>query len=207
MRRANSLQLLGLMCGAGLLLGGCLIKPGRLPTRHFVLAAIPAPEPAPAAAQPWPLEVGFVKMPDYLLRDSIVVRKSDTEIEYLEEVLWAERLDQSFRQTLADNLSTLLRSNQLYASASERDRAMVKVSVEVKQFDVNTQGRGTLIAWWRVTGPGGNKTASSGEANLSRTGASPRGNPQVIATTLSELAAEFSQELAQAIRESAKVKP
>ena len=35
-----------------LLLGGCVIKPARVPTRHFVLVPIPGPEHAPAAAQP-----------------------------------------------------------------------------------------------------------------------------------------------------------
>jgi STAS domain-containing protein len=42
----------------------------------------------------------------------------------------------------------------------------------------------------------------SGLAQLSRTGASPRGKPEVIATTLSDLAADFSRDLAQSIRDA-----
>ena len=207
MKRANYLQLLGLMGSLGLLLSGCLIKPAPVTTRQFILAALPASKHAPAALQPLSVEVGLVKMPPYLLRDSLVVRKSATEIQYLEQALWAERLDQSFRQTLADNLSTLLSSNQVSLSASERQEVRLKVSVEVKQFDVDTQGRGTLIAGWRVTAPGSDKTLSSGQAELSRAGPSPRGNPQAIATTLSALTAEFSRELAQGIRQSAERAP
>src|ERR1035438_9625758 len=85
---------------------------------------------------------GFVKMPSYLLRDSMVVRKSADEVDYLETALWAERLDHSFRQTLAQNLSMLLASDRVYLSAFERDRLIVRVSVNVEQFDVDTEGRG-----------------------------------------------------------------
>jgi len=205
MKRANCLQLLGLMCGVGLLLSGCLIKPGRVPTRHFVLAPTPAPKRAQVAAQPLSAEVGFVKLPSYLLRDAIVVRKSANEIEYLEDALWAERLDQSFQRVLSDSLSSLLASEQIHLSAAERGE--VRVSVDVKQFDVDTQGRGTLIASWRLTLPGSNQLAKSGQTHLTRPGPSPLANPQVIATTLSALTAEFSQGLAQAIRKAAQARP
>jgi len=207
MKRASYLQLLGLMCSVGLLLSGCLIKPARVPTRHFVLAPIPTPEPAPAAAQPLSAEVGFVKMPAYLLRDSIVVRKSATELKYLQDALWAERLDQSFRQTLANNLSSLLASDQTHLSAPERGRVVVRVSVTVERFDVDTQGRGTLIALWRLTLPDSEKSVKSGLARLTRPGPPPLANPQAVATTLSDLTGDLSQKLAQAILESVTTRP
>jgi len=206
MKRSNYLHLLLMMPSLALLLGGCIIKPARVPTRHFVLVPIPAPEQAPTTAQQPAVEVGFVKMPAYLLRDSIVVRKSTTEIEYLETALWAERLDQSFRQTLAENLSLLLASDGAYVSASQRDRLVVRVSVNVEQFDVDSEGRGTLLAGWRLTAVGADKPMKIGQAHLIRPGPSPRGNPQAIATTLSELVAEFSRELAPALRESAQAR-
>jgi hypothetical protein len=83
----------------------------------------------------------------------------------------------------------------------------VSVFVNVQQFDVDTSGRGTLIVQWRITAPGNDTPLKSGHANLARMGASPRGHPEVIAATLSELAAEFSRELAQPIRESVKSNP
>jgi uncharacterized lipoprotein YmbA len=152
------------------------------------------------------VEVGFVKMPSYLLRDSMVVRKSADEVEYLETALWAERLDHSFRQTLAQNLSMLLTSDQASLSASERDRLVVRISVNVGQFDVDTEGRGTLLAAWRLTVVGADKPLKIGQAHLTRPGPSPRGKPEAIATTLSALLAEFSQELAQALRESVQAR-
>jgi uncharacterized lipoprotein YmbA len=141
-------------------------------------------------------------MPSYLLRDSIVVRKSATEIGYLDEALWAQRLDECFRQTLTDNLSTLLSSNQVHLSASERDRVVVRVSINIEGFDVDNRGRGTLLAEWQLTAVGTDKPLKSGQVRLTRAGPSPRGNPQAIATTLSALTAEFSRELAQVLREA-----
>ncbi len=190
------LPLLSLLCALNFLLSGCLIKPARVPVRQFILAPIATPEQTQAPAQPLSVEVGLVKMPSYLLRTSMVLRKSATEVEYLENALWAERLDHSFRQTVANNLSSLLASNKV--TLPEPARAVVRVSVDVKQFDVDTQGRGTLIASWRLTFPETERPVQTGESHLSQTGPSPS-SPQVIATTLSALTAEFSKGLAKAI--------
>ena len=204
MKRLSYFHLLFMMSSLALLLGGCVTKPARVLTRHFVLAPIPGREHAPAAAQPLAVEVAFVKMPSYLLRDSMVVRKSADEVEYFETALWAERLDQSFRQTFAENLSLLLASDRAYLAAAERDRVALRVSVNVQQFDVDAEGRGTLLAEWRLTVAGADRPMKIGQAHWTRPGPSPRGNPQAIATTLSALLAEFSRELAQALREPAQ---
>src|SRR5881392_2329375 len=113
------LQFVALVCGVGLLLSGCLLKPVTVSTRRFILAPIPASEHASVAAEQLSVGVGFVKMPAYLLRNSIAVRKGVSEIQYLEDSLWGERLDQSLQQTLAANLSTLLPSDRVYLSAWE----------------------------------------------------------------------------------------
>jgi hypothetical protein len=67
--------------------------------------------------------------------------------------------------------------------------------------DVDISGRGTLIAQWRITAPGSDVPLKSGRARLERTGVSPRGKPEVIAATLSDLVAQFSRDLAQSVRE------
>jgi len=194
--------MLCLVCGAGLLVSGCFLKPVRVSTHRFMLAPIPASEQASTAAEPLSVGVGFVKMPPYLLRKALVVRHGPGEIEYLEEALWGEKLDQTFQQTLAANLSTLLPSDRVYLSAWERDQVRVKVLVTVEQFDVDTKGRGMLIASWRITAPGTDKLLKNGQSRLARTGPPPRRNPQVIVTTLSALTAEFSRELTQAVQQS-----
>jgi uncharacterized lipoprotein YmbA len=188
----------------GMLFTGCLLRPARVSTRHFVLAPIPADELAPAATGDFSVGIGFVKMPSQLLRDSMAVRNGANEIEYLEDDLWAERLDQCFQRTLAANLSRLLSSDSVYLSNWGHDQVQARVFIDVQQFDVDTQGRGTLVAQWRITAPDSDTALKSGRTQLARTGASPQGKPEAIATTLSDLTAEFSRDLAQSIRESVK---
>jgi len=192
---------------AGMLLTGCLLKPVTDSTRHFVLSPISTNEPASVATEHLSVGIGFVKMPSYLLRNSMAVRNGPNEIEYIENARWAERLDQCFQRALAANLSRLLPSDSVYVADWGRDQARASVFINVQQFDIDTQGRGTLIAQWRITAPGSETPLKSGEARLARTGPLPHGNADVIATTLSDLAAEFSRELAQSIRESVKSSP
>ena len=189
------------------LLSGCMFKPVTVSTRHFALAPIPTGEPRPNAqtgSDQLSVGIGFVKMPSYLLRNSMAVRHGANEIEYLENALWSERLDESFQRDLAANLGELLPSNKIYLTDWAHDRVRVALYIDVQQFDVDINGHGTLIAQWRITAPGGDVPLKSGRTRLDRVGPSPRGKPEVIAETLSGLAAQLSRDLAQSIREASK---
>src|SRR5437016_5311349 len=98
MKQSRSLVLLTVLCGLSLL-NGCLFKKAQVPTREFILTSLPASESAPAA-RPLQVEVGAVKMPSYLLRESLTVRQSASEFKYIDNAHWAERLDQGFRRAL-----------------------------------------------------------------------------------------------------------
>ena len=204
MKPQYCLSRLALLAVTGMLFTGCLLKPATVSTRHFVLSPISTNEPAALSMSHLSVGIAYVKMPSYLLRNSMAIRNGANEIQYLEDARWAERLDQCFQRALAANLSRLLPSDNIYLSDWGRDQVMVKVSISVQQFDVDTHGNGTLIAEWRINAPSGDTSLRIGQTKLTRTGASPRGNPEAIATTLGELTAEFSRELAQSIRESAK---
>ncbi|HXJ55990.1 MAG TPA: PqiC family protein [Verrucomicrobiae bacterium] len=207
MKSGFAIPRLGFVAVAGILLTGCLLNRATVSTRHFILAPIATNEPASAATEHLSVGIGFVKMPSYLLRNSMAVRNRTNEIEYLEDALWGERLDQCFQRTVAANLSRLLSSDSIYLTDWGHDQVMVRVFISVQQFDVDTGGTGTLIAQWRTAAPDSDMPLKSGYARLVRTGASPRGNPEVIATTLSDVAAEFSRDLAVSIRESVKFSP
>ena len=188
---------------SGVLLTGCLLKTATVPERHFVLAPIPADESSLTPKEDFSVEIGFVKMPAYLLRDSMAVRNGASEIEYLENALWAERLDQSFQRALAADMYRS-RSATNHFPESERKWQRVRILVTVDQFDVDTNGRGTLVAQWRIAASDGNEPVTSGYTSLARTGGSPRGNPAAIAQTMSELTADFSSELTRSLSGSAK---
>ena len=190
-----------------LLLPGCLFKSATVSPRHFVLSPIATNQPAPVAETHLSVGIAHVKMPPYLLHDSIAYRDGANEIGYLEDATWGERLDQCLQRTLVANLSQLLSSDNITTVDSGHNQTMMCVLVNVDQFDVDARGHGTLIAQWRITGPEKENPLKSGRAELSRAGPSPHGHPEAIATTLSDLAAAFSRDLAQSIRQFANSSP
>jgi uncharacterized lipoprotein YmbA len=181
-------------------LTGCLFKSSTVSPRHFVLAPITTNAPASVPTGHLSVGIAHVKMPPYLLRDSIAYRNGASEIGYLENATWGERLDQCFQRTLVGDLSQLLSSDSITTVDSGHNQKMMCILIDVQQFDVNSGGRGKLIAQWRITEPDNDKPFKTGRADLTRTSAPPRDHPEAIAATLSDLTADFSRELAQAIR-------
>jgi len=196
--------LLAVVVGASLT--GCLsfLKPARGTARHFVLASLPAgPGPVAGGAAPLAVGVGFVKLPAYLFNNSVAVRVGTNEINYLESALWAERLDQGFQRVLGANLSALLPTDQVRLSAWRPQDVSVEVYVAVEQFDVATSGRAILVAQWRLLAPGGGKLLQAGECRLTRPGPAPEADPAGAVATLSELVADLSRQLTEAIKRTA----
>ena len=146
--------------------------------------------------------VGPIKLPPYLFSTSLAVRKGTNEIDYLPWVLWSERLDKGIQRMLVANLSTLLAPDQIRLTAWRSDDVSAEVYVAIGRFDVDAGGQGVLVAWWRILSPGGEKTLKAGESRFARQGPSPDADPSGAVATLSELVADFSRELAQAIKET-----
>src|SRR5262249_14248257 len=137
----------------GILPAGCLFKPTTATTRDFVLTPVSTNQPALTGADNVSVGIGFLKMPSYLLRSSMAVGNGDNEIEYLETARWGQRLDECFQQTLATDLSWLLPSDSVYLTDWAHNQVKVRLFVAVQQFDVDTRGRGALIAQWRIAPP------------------------------------------------------
>ena len=184
-------------------LAGCLnLKPARSTTRHFVLAATAVfPDGSGAPAAPC-LAVGLgpVKVPGYLFRTSMAVRSGPTEVEYLDNAQWAERIDTGCQRVLAANLATLLPSDRIRRSAWRPQEVACEVQVAFDQFEVDTVGRGVLVARWRITSAESAALLKAGASRLTKPGPAPADNPEGAAATLSDLLADLSRELADAVR-------
>jgi uncharacterized lipoprotein YmbA len=195
-----------LLAGAVALgLAGCLnLKPARATARYFVLGSTAGPaaaRPAPGAAPARSLGIGPVKMPLYLLKSNLAVRKTTNEVEYLETAFWAERLDHGFQRVLAADLAALLPADQIRLSAWRREEVSEEIYVTVERFEVSAAGQGTLVAWWRILSPGGEKTLKAGQCRASRQGPPPGTDPEGATATLSELVTDLGRELAQALNQ------
>ena len=195
-----------LLVAAGCGLTGCFgfLKPSPVNTRYFVLTPLPAAKTVPSvSAAPVALGIGFIKLPAYLFNSAVAVRTAPNEISYLDNVLWAERLDNGLQWILAANLATLLPTDRIRLSAWQPEDVTVEVYVTVEQFDVDSTGRGVLVAWWRILSPGGGKTLKAGQFRAARPGPVLNTDPQGAIATLSELAADLSREIAVGIKAGA----
>jgi uncharacterized lipoprotein YmbA len=200
--RPRARTLLASLCSMMLCVGltGCsFLKPAKSTAHYYVLTPI-----APTQGGSGTLAVGLaqVKLPAYLFNNSLAVRKGTNEVEYLDSALWAERLDAGFQRVLAANLAIVLPTEQVRLSAWQRDDVAAEVHVTIEQFDVDARGQGLLIARWRILAPGGEKVLKAGGSRLSRQGPAPDSGASGAIATLSELVAELSRQLAQALKET-----
>jgi len=178
---------------------GCsFLEPALDTSRHFVLTSLPA-EMVNAASGTLRVDVIHVKTPSYLFNSSLAVRKGTNEIVYLPGTLWAERVDTGIPRVLAADLSSLLPSDQIRVAIGSSDDVAREIGVTIEQFDVSASGQAVLVAKWRIFSPGGEKILHSGESRLSRSGPAPDADPAGAVGTLSDLIADLSRQLAQAL--------
>ena len=198
--RLGAMALALALCGG---LTGCgFLKPAKNTTRQFVLTPLSAAGSVATPSGAIAVGVGQLRLPAYLFNTSLAVRKGTNEIDYLGEVLWAERLDGSLQRVLAANLAILLPTDQIRLSAWRSEDVAVEVHVTIEQFDVDSSGRAMLVAWWRVLSPGGEKTLKAGECRVARQGPTPEANPSGAIATLSDLVADLSRQLTQVLKEA-----
>jgi len=200
--RPRARTLLALLCSSMLSVGltGCSIfKPVKTTTRYYVLTPVAATQSGQGSLA---VGLGQVKLPAYLFNTSIAVRQGANEVEYLDSALWAERLDACFQRVLAADLASTLPTDRIHLSAWQRDDVSAELYMTIGQFDVDASGQGVLIASWRILSAGGEKVLKAGAIRLSRQGPRPDAGASGAVATLSELVADLSRQLAQALKET-----
>jgi len=204
MNTTPALYRFAVLCVASFCAFGCsLIKPPKGVTpRSFVLTPISVPSPT-ARTESTNLVVGIrpVKMPGYLSTKALTMRQRNNEIVYLESLDWAERLDTALQRVLAEDIGALIPTDQVRLSRWAPEAVAVEVDVNVERFDVDSQGKGVLTAWWRLLSPGDEKVIASGRFSASRKGPPPNTDPLGATALMSDLGADLAETLARAIKE------
>jgi uncharacterized lipoprotein YmbA len=191
---------------ATLALSGCLnLKPAQQSAKYYVLSPS-VPAATNSAPAPGAIGVAQTKLPDYLFRDAFAVRKSNNEINFLLMDSWAERLNVGFQRVLAADLSARVPA-QIRLSEWRMADVTAGVYVTVEQFDVDEQGQGVLVAWWRVVSPAGDKILKSGQFRAKLSGPVPGIDTKGAVATLSALIGQLSEEIAAAVREAVPPRP
>jgi uncharacterized protein len=169
------------------------------PARFYVLSALPAESPAPAASRP-SVGLGRVDLPNYLLDRRIAVRQGANGIRYSQAHWWAERLDKGLQRALGANLSSSLSSDRVLLSNWLRGEVSAEVYVSVQRFEGDDRGQVVLEAQWRITSPGGETTWRADHSLITRQGPGIGADPDAAVTTLSQAVAELSRQIAVAMQ-------
>jgi uncharacterized protein len=162
----------------------------------------------PGAGSPLPssqtsglvLGLGPIRFPDYLDRDAMVRRVEPNRLLVSNTDFWAEPLKEDFTHILAQNLSTLLGTQQIinfpWYSSTRTDYQIV---INVDRFECESQAGAHLAARWFIENPTNAAILDRSSSDLS----APGGEREACAAGLSQTLADFSRQLATAISQVA----
>jgi uncharacterized lipoprotein YmbA len=172
--------------------------------RFFVLRSLAEPPAAPTGA----VQRGFVgvmpvRLPGHLDRPQLVTWTAPGELRIDEFLRWGEPLDAGFTRTLAENLGTLLPEHYVARPpwrASDVPRC--RVVTELRVFGLQPNGEVRLDGRWLVLPARGEKPLARGTASLARgpLASGPADDPAAEVEAMSELVAELSRTIADAVR-------
>jgi uncharacterized lipoprotein YmbA len=123
-------------------------------TRFYTLSAMPAGDPAPPRFRTianTAIGIGPVNLPDYLDRPQIVIRTSPHELRLAEFDKWAGALKHAVPRVIAENLSTLLESDQIFIFPWKSALPIrYQVIIDINRFDAQMGSHADLEAQWTV---------------------------------------------------------
>ena len=150
-KRFNDWIAIGLIGVFGILLG---CNATSQPSKFYLLNSLSAAEQAMVKAHTeLAIGIGPLDIPEYVDRPQIVTRISENELNLAEFHKWAEPLKDNIPQVLADNLSVLLKTDQVATYPWKRTTPInYQVAIEITRFDTASDGQAHLIARWHLFG-------------------------------------------------------
>jgi uncharacterized lipoprotein YmbA len=187
------------LCPLLILMGGC----SRTQTpRFYTLNALTDPqagEQAVRSDQAVAVGLGPIRLPKYLDRPQVVTRPRPNEVRFAEFERWAAPLDGSFSSTLANNLSTLLRTDHIALYPwKATTRIDCRVEIEVSRFDGKPGDSVLLQSKWIIFSKDRRQVLETKTSNLSEP-VNGKGYEALVAAQ-SRLLAALGREIAEAIR-------
>ena len=178
---------------------GCASSP---PSDFFILTPMAATAEKPAAKAPaesFSLGVGPVKVPEYLNRAQIVTRAGPNRLDVNEFHRWGGSFAPNISRVVAQNLSILLGSDEVFAFPSDDvTDPRYRVVISITQFDGSLGGEVVLDARWIITG---SKRRAQLDAGRSLLREATRGSDyEDYVAAQSRALAALSREIAAGIR-------
>ncbi len=135
-----------------LTLGGCGAT--TQPSKFYLLNSLSSSEKAVSnVSAGMAIGIGPIHIPEYVDRPQIVTRISKNELKLAEFHKWAEPLKDNIPQVLADNLSVLMRTDQVNIYPWKRSTPIdYQVTIDITRFDTSSDAKAHLVARWQVFG-------------------------------------------------------
>ena len=183
----------------GLLLASCtILGPQRDSSRFFTLTAV-AESPDGAAPSGIAVGLGPVRVPAYLDRPELATRVATSEVRFSPNERWAEPLSASLRRVLAQNLATILGTDEIvafpWAVGTPVDWG---VAIDLIRFERTTNGEVEVVARWTVREHGTGRSRVARETRHTEK-ADGDGTPAAV-DAWNEAIAALSTDIAAAIR-------
>lgn len=172
--------------------------------REYVLAATAVGPVASAdtASPTLALGVGPIELPRYLRRPQIVTREG-VRLSPSDLHVWGGDLQADTGRVLAENLSTLLPTDQVWTFPWSDPRSLdYRVSLQVSRFERDAEGTVELVAHWVLFEKGNQLLRTHRSAIRHRTEARPR-DYEATVRAMSEALSALSAEISVAILEHA----
>jgi uncharacterized lipoprotein YmbA len=175
-------------------------------TRYFTLTAQAEPGAAknPGLGELW-LGVGPIRIPGYLDREELVVRIAQNRFDVAQNDRWIEPLEESLSRVMAQNLYALLGSERIVRYPWPNNRRIThQVEVEIFRFEPTAEGEAHLSARWAIN-DAATRQALSAKASVFKRPLKGQSREAAV-DALSELLADLSREIADAVRAAVRQK-
>jgi len=152
-RRSMMKALSGLAVATLLLAAGCAqtVPPPTLHVLSPVAAEGAAAPGSPTAARGPAVGIELANIPEYLDRPEIVSRTSANTLQVSQGSRWGERLQVNVTRVVAQNLRSLLPSDQVFVLPLRRTEPLdYTVALDISSFERNADGVVVLNAYWTV---------------------------------------------------------
>jgi len=140
--------------------------------------------------------LGPIKLPEYLDRDEVVTRVGPNRLELSSRDLWAEPLDNNFKQVIAQDLTQALSTHSVtFYPWPGTTRVDYQVRIDVYRFETDSATKANLVAHWQLL-DGTGKLLYASDSNISeqaRTG-------ETVAAALSRTVDSLARQIASAIQ-------
>jgi len=199
--------LLSVVCVAALsLMPGCMSSKAPA-TRFYVLNPLEGDQALAGHGQggrALSIEIGSLRLPQYLERPQLVTRGSENRLELAEFHQWGGNLRKNMVRVLARNL-TLLLGTPLVALAPSRLDAPpdFRLEAEVMQFERVEGGRVRLLVQWSLSGGKDRKPMTTRITELASPPLSDLTDPEPTVAAMSALMGKWSRIIARTILEIA----